>query len=330
MSEARSRAGRARREGHGTTIRVTAADGTIAEAVDDGPPTPPSNDTPTAPPNHDGPTAPPNHDGGGALDQGGTDVLGQGGTAKPRDLLVLHGGMGDPRAWEAVTHRLGRAGGFRTVRMHRRQYRMDLPRKVTMADEVQHVAAVAATLDKPLLAGHSSGAVLALEAVVADPELYSGVLLYEPPVVIGEPLGGRNGEKTARARAALAAGRPGRALTIFQHEVVGVGRVSATISGLIVGATPYRVRVERQLDDNDALDALGERLTTYRKIDLPVLLIGGDRSQRHLVERLDALERTLPRCERVTLRGQGHIANVRAPGLLASVIGSWVRPPTTS
>src|SRR4051812_24527275 len=101
-------------------------------------------------------------------------------------ILVLHGGMGDPSAWERVTARLRHR--FRTIRLHRRQYRLDLPAPVTMADEVEHVAAIASEVDRPLLVGHSSGAVLALEALVADPSLYRGAVLYEPPIVIGEPL----------------------------------------------------------------------------------------------------------------------------------------------
>ena len=41
--------------------------------------------------------------------------------------------------------------------------------------------------------------------------------------------------------------------------------------------------------------------------------IGGDRSPRHLAERLDALERTLPRTRRLLMHGQGHGANDQAP-----------------
>src|SRR5687768_5909864 len=101
-------------------------------------------------------------------------------------ILVIHGGMGDRTVWHPVTDLL--RDRFRTVRLERRRYRMDLSGPVTMAQEVEHVAAIAAQLDRPVLVGHSSGAVLALEALVADPGAYAGAVLYEPPVVIGEPL----------------------------------------------------------------------------------------------------------------------------------------------
>jgi len=48
------------------------------------------------------------------------------------------------------------------------------------------VLAAAATLDSPVLVGHSSGAVLALEALAAAPELFSAGVLYEPPLIIDD------------------------------------------------------------------------------------------------------------------------------------------------
>jgi pimeloyl-ACP methyl ester carboxylesterase len=75
-----------------------------------------------------------------------------------------------------------------------------VPRKVTIPDEVAEVREVARTLDRPVLIGHSSGAVVALEALAADPDLYSAAVLYEPPIVLDEPL---SGGTAPRAGAAL-------------------------------------------------------------------------------------------------------------------------------
>ncbi|WP_306203738.1 alpha/beta fold hydrolase [Actinoplanes sp. RD1] len=241
-------------------------------------------------------------------------------------LLVIHGGMGDPSAWQRVTDRLRHR--FRTVRLHRRQYRLDLPRPVTMAEEVEHVSAVAGELGRPpVLIGHSSGAVLALETLAADPRGYAGAVLYEPPVVIGPPLGGA---AQVAARAALERGKPGQAMTIFARDIVKAPALQAAAMGWILGRSRFRDRVVRQLDDNDAIDALGVRLPIYAKLDLPILLIGGDRSPAHLGARLDALERALPRTTRLVLHGQGHNAELRAPGRLAAAIERFVSPLTTS
>src|SRR4249920_2329734 len=156
---------------------------------------------------------------------------------KGRAILVLHGGMGDETSWSRVTDLL--RDRFRVVRLTRRQYRLDVPREV------------AATLDRPVLVGHSSGAVLALEALVADPGRYSGAVLYEPPIVLDEPLGGA---KLEPARAAIAAGRPGPALRVFLRDVVRTGPLLAAVAGMVLTAKPeWAGRVERQLDDNDAI-----------------------------------------------------------------------------
>lgn len=238
-----------------------------------------------------------------------------------RPILVLHGGMGELSTWAPVTDRL--RDRFRTVRLHRRQYRLDVPRKVTMPDEVADVRAVAATLDRPLLVGHSSGAVLALEALVADPGLYSAAVLYEPPLVLDKPLGG---DAQPRARAALAAGRPGTAFAIFLRDVVGMRGPMTLVAriGMNVRASVIAPRVERQLDDNDAIDALGNRLEAYAKIDVPVLLLVGDRSPEHLHTRTEALRRVLPHARRLTMHGQGHTAQESAPDRVAGAIAQFM------
>ena len=235
-------------------------------------------------------------------------------------ILVLHGGMGDSSAWARVTDLL--RDRFRTVRLARRQYRLDLPRKITMAQEVEHVTAIADQLDRPLLVGHSSGAVLALEALVAEPKLYSGAVLYEPPLLIDRPLGG---DSDARARAALTEGGPGKAMTIFLRDVVEVKPLTARLLGTAIGRSPgLRSRVERQLDDLDAINELGVRLAAYAQIEQPVLLIGGDRSPKHLGQRLDALEGVLPHSRRLLMHGQGHGAERSAPDRVAAAISRHI------
>jgi pimeloyl-ACP methyl ester carboxylesterase len=305
-----------------------------------------------------------------------------------RSILVLHGGMGDLSSWEKVTDRL--RDRFRVARLYRRQYRLDVPRKVTMADEVAEVLAAASTLDRPVLVGHSSGAVLALEALTASPETFSAAVLYEPPLIIddrrlgdgtqteqpqtaqpappqtaqpqtaqpqpsptaqpgrggsraegntrpgsgraplegdAQPDHGSAGRPIERARAALAEGRPGTAFAIFLAEVAGIGGVDGVEVAAIEATVNRRPEiapiVERQLDDNDAIDALGNRLATYSKIGLPVLLLTGDQSPHHLQERLGALQAVLPDARRVTLPGEGHNAERSAPDRLAEIIGEF-------
>lgn len=169
-----------------------------------------------------------------------------------------------------------------------------------------------------LLVGHSSGGVVALEAMVASPSTFVGAVLYEPPVAIGPPLGG---EALARAEAAVTAGKPGKAMAIFIRDIVRMPPLIARIVRVVAAVQPkLRAFVPRQLGDVEAIDRLGVRLDAYAGIEVPTVLLGGDRSPPHLGERIDALARTLPRAERVVLHRQGHGAHLRAPGDVARVI----------
>jgi len=232
-------------------------------------------------------------------------------------ILIVHPGLDDGRSYKRVASRL--AGRFRVVRVLRPLYRLDRPGGCSIGYEVDHVLAVAKKLPQPmLLFGHSSGAIIALEALVASPDLFAGAVIYEPPLVVGPPLGG---DAATRAQAALKAGKPSQAMTIFARDVVGVPAAMARLSSLFIAAIPrYRGLIPRQLDDLDAIDALGYRLDAYAGLELPMVLIAGDRSPAHLRERLDALGRAVPHAERVVLHGRGHDANVRAPGDLARII----------
>ncbi|MEE3065102.1 MAG: hypothetical protein VYA67_14295 [Actinomycetota bacterium] len=117
---------------------------------------------------------------------------------------------------------------------------------------------------------------------------------------------------------------PGIALAIFLRDIVRVPAWTALLTRLMAPLSP-RIRrlAPHQIDDCAAIDQLGNRLDAYATITVPTVLLGGDRSPAHLGERLEALEGTLPHAERVLLRGQGHAANVFAPGKLANVIAGF-------
>jgi pimeloyl-ACP methyl ester carboxylesterase len=92
---------------------------------------------------------------------------------------------------------------------------------------------------------------------------------------------------------------------------------------VVVAVHPrLRALIPRQLDDKEAIDQLGVRLDAYARIEVPTVLLGGDRSPAHLSEQLEALTRRLPHAEKVVLRGQGHDAHRRAPGEVARVIAT--------
>jgi hypothetical protein len=158
--------------------------------------------------------------------------------------------------------------------------------------------------------------VVALEALAASPSSFAGGVIFEPAAVIGPPLSGDGGQVLTQARAALAAGRPGKAMAIFSRSASGLPRWQAWLVGLSVTLIPkYRRLVPCQLDSLEALDQLGVRLDTYATIQVPTVLLGGgsNRNPAHIRQRLDAIHRVMPHAERVVMPKRDHGADLKAP-----------------
>jgi len=240
-------------------------------------------------------------------------------------ILIVHGGMSDEKPWAMVAAEL--AGDFHVVRIRRRLYRLELPADpaTDFAREVEDLAAVTATFDTPcVIVGHSSGAIVALESLVAHPEAYAGAVLYEPPIVLDGPVG--TPTSVARARTALAKGRVGAALRIFLADCVRVPATVALMAGIASRFMPdLRKFVARQIEDMDAIDQLGRRVEVYRAIQTPTVLLTGSNSPAHLGERTRALAAVMPHATITTMPGQGHGAQTQDPALVARLIAEHAR-----
>jgi pimeloyl-ACP methyl ester carboxylesterase len=238
-------------------------------------------------------------------------------------IVIVHPGGGTASSWTRVARQL--ATRFRVLRFDRRPYWIPggIEPTATMENEVADVLAVTTAAGAPvLLTGHSSGAVVALEAARVSPSSFAGMVLYEPPLAVTSPLGG---EALVRARAALEQGDPGRAMQIHLREIV-------KMPGLTVKLLPLLPPLWRQMtmfapgqiSDDSELESLGVGIERYANVDVPTLLLGGARSPKHLRARLDALADVLPSVESVViLERQGHLANARAPKKVAGIIESF-------
>jgi pimeloyl-ACP methyl ester carboxylesterase len=233
-------------------------------------------------------------------------------------ILIVHPGGSDASSWSEVARLL--TDEFRVVRIQRRIYApgatIALPH--TMAIEATDVLAVANQLSQPLLVGHSSGAVAALEAALAAPAAFAGMVLYEPPLATRSPIAGEAG---IRARAVLDAGDRVGAMEIHLREIVKwpAAEVTAMLASRVARRELTRF-ADAQIADDEALDALGVGIDRYATLDLPTMLIEGERSPAHLRQRLSDLAATLPHAETVTLDRQDHIAHLTAPDRVAAVI----------
>ena len=184
-----------------------------------------------------------------------------------RPILIVHPGGGTSAAWAGVARHL--MVRFRVLRFDRRTYSVPggVEPAATMENEVNDVLAVAATAGEPVvLAGHSSGAVVALEAALASPAQVAGMVLYEPPVAVTEPLGG---DALVRAKAALAAGDPGRAMEIHLREIV---QAPGLLARLLPLARPLWRQMTTwapgQIRDDANIESLGVGIDRYAALDV--------------------------------------------------------------
>jgi pimeloyl-ACP methyl ester carboxylesterase len=259
-----------------------------------------------------------------------------------RVILILHPGMDTGKSYAQVAARLARR--YRVIRLHRRQYRLDLKTDplrgspCTVAEEVAHVLAMVKAVGEPVfLFGHSSGATVALEALVASPLSFAGGMIYEPASVITSADGlhlsedriernGEVGEGLKRARQALVKGQPGTALGMFTQIVTGWPSFLANPAGALAALVPtYRRLIPCQIDDLEAMERLGVRLDAYSELNLPVAMVGGERSPDSIKEMVAAVANVLPRVERIPLSGQGHACHVRDPKKLAEVMETFAK-----
>ena len=257
-----------------------------------------------------------------------------------RVILILHPGMDTGKSYARVAARLGRR--YRVIRLHRRQYRLDLKADplrgspCTVADEVAHVLAIVKAVGTPVfLFGHSSGGPVALEALVASRSSFAGAMIYEPASVINSAGGlhlsgdrierdGEVGEGLRRARQALVSGKPGKAIGIFTQVAAGWPGLLANAGGALTALVPtYRRLIPCQIDDLEAMERLGMRLDAYSKLNLPVAMVCGERSPAFNKEMVATVANVLPRVERITLSRQGHTCHIRDPKQLAEVIEAF-------
>ncbi|WP_326565890.1 alpha/beta hydrolase [Amycolatopsis rhabdoformis] len=219
-------------------------------------------------------------------------------------LVLVGGAGGDHTAWDAVVPFLSRS---HTVHALDRRGRGGSDDRVgsEVDDEVADVMATCvAAGGEVVLAGHSSGALLALRA--ARPGVVRRVVAYEPPAVFTPGV-------AQRLRSLVAAGDLAGALTLFRTAAVG-------LPAAVVGAmreTP-QWQEDLALAHTTPYDAAIVE-AGFPEVSVPVRLVLGGASParmatgvRRYAARVGAEVRVLP--------GQQHFAQRTAPGELAAAI----------
>jgi len=249
-------------------------------------------------------------------------VIGWDETGAGRPLLLIHGGVGDGdgAAWSFVRPLL--PDGLRVVAMDRRGRGRsdrgdDAPHSLEV--EADDVLAVADVLGGGVVvAAHSIGATITLQALRRAGDLIAGALLYEPPLP-GMPSGLGSSDAMLTA---LDEGRDEDALVAFLRDVVqfSPGDIDAYRASPAWSSRVALIWTARR--EGESLRALDPDVGRYAGIEVPVELVVGDRTAMHHREAVDALAAVVLDARVTVLEGQGHGALAQAPQLVANAIAA--------
>jgi len=188
--------------------------------------------------------------------------------------------------------------------------------------EIEDLQAVVAAAGGPAFVfGHSSGATLALEAVVVGLPV-TRLVAYEPPYIV-EGTRARPAQLAERVTQLLGADEPGEAAELFLLE----GPESPPEVVAMMKAAPMWSRFEALAHTLPYdLAILGDQqipTAGLATIDVPTLVLSGADSPRWAREAVEAVASAMPHSEHLVLEGQTHNAadDVLAPVLTSFFLG---------
>lgn len=246
------------------------------------------------------------------------------GTGPP--IVAVHGGLGSSRSWEPVARLLGDRHEIFLVDRRGRGESGDGGDGHRLADEVDDVRAVIAVAGAgAALLGHSFGGALALElAAVAGPGEVGALVVYEPAVGVGGQI---PDEQLAQLHQHVADGVPEQAVALSMRLLDEAGLLIADgpLSTLRLEPSPEFRRLAATVPrEISAVAALDPDPARYAAIEVPVLVLIGERSPERARRNNEALAAAIPDATVVTLDGLGHVAHAAAPERVAAEIDRFL------
>jgi esterase len=255
-----------------------------------------------------------------------------------RPLVMLHGATSDYRTWAAQMEPLGRIN--RAVAVSLRHYfpeRWD--GKGGSFSWQQHVADTIAFIEGlaagPVdLVGHSRGGLVAFELARARPGLVRSLVLAEPGLILDETGfgAGLQGKTAARTAADERATRIKSVLKRFEEGDIdgGLEIFADAVGG--PGTWKNFAEGQRQIFRDNAWTIKGTEQEQRRPVscqelqalNVPVLLVGGEKSPLRYGEILGVIEPCLKKQERVIIPNASHGMHRMNPSVFNSSVAQFV------
>ncbi len=247
----------------------------------------------------------------------------------PRRIVLLHAAGSGPRAIDRLARQVAAAGWSTAAPALERGGRSLIG---TAPEAFAEAVALAGLLLRSgdrtprVLFGHSMGGLVALQAAFAGAAA-EALVLYEPIVLsLLDPADPK--DRAALAwdaaciagfRASVAAGEPEAGVRRFVEaygDVAWDAMPPPARAGLVARAANFLAEAEATNAARVAADELS-------RLDLPVLLLQGDRSPEILGRMADRIAALLPNIERATIPGAGHMGPVTHASQVAETVLRW-------
>jgi len=234
-------------------------------------------------------------------------------------LVIVPGALGLGFDWSFVANAL--ADQVTCYPIDRRgKGRSGLGQGFSVEAEAEDIKAVldVAGPDACLL-GHSSGAIMALEAARRYP--VRKLVIYEPPFYYKGP---EVDALMARYRAKLGEGGSDAAIDLFCRDELKMNddQVSFMCStpawGVLVSLAPTLP------EEWEAIWRFDPQVKDYAGLSMPALFLTGSMTENNPSYATDELMSLLPDARKVVLPGHGHMAHLAAPDLVAKEIAAFL------
>jgi pimeloyl-ACP methyl ester carboxylesterase len=236
-------------------------------------------------------------------------------------LVVLHGAISSGYTHIQLAEALTDAFTVHLVDRRGRGLSGPYGKNSAIQEEVEDLSAILSKTDSHYIFGVSSGAIIALQAALILLPIIQKVAIYEPPLLVKDPV-----SVLARFDAEMSQGRVAAALVTAMLGAQMGPRIFnilprwllEPLTNLMLSGEAKNPRAEYipmlQLAptlhfDSQLIVEMCDKLESYRALHTRVLLLGGSKSPAYLKAGLDALEKILPESKRIQFPGLGHAAS---------------------
>ncbi|MFG2089112.1 alpha/beta fold hydrolase [Spirillospora sp. NPDC048824] len=237
-------------------------------------------------------------------------------------MVLVHGAAVDGRSWAPLVPELAERFTVHVMDRRGRGLSMREGDPYALAREGEDVAAVVEAAGRDVfLVGHSYGALCSLNAA-PHTDAIGRIVLYEPPVTspwreVASP------EAMERLRAFAGEEDYERLLETVLREVIRLS--PKQVDALRSARRFWRTSLENApplLRETESVGRI-EECGRFAGIGVPVRLLVGERSPAYQRPAAEAIAELIPGADVAVLPGQGHMAMMEDPALLAGALSAF-------